>query len=124
MKQPSNTVPPLVGPPTQRASFRDIFRPQHRRDAYFEASDRRGELYLLWMECVRFGVRMGYPCVLQEGDAAPLVFAAGPPDESEQNAALLRRWEELALSARAGELEIRALDRAAFRKKYHAFLGK
>ena len=124
MKQPSNTVPPLVGPPTERASFRDIFRPPHRRDAYYEASDRRGGLYLLWMECARFGVRMAYPCVLQEDAAAPLVFAAGAPDESEQNAALIARWEVLDLSSRAGALEIKELSRADFRKKYHAYLGK
>ena len=123
MKQPSNTVPPMVGAPTERASFRDLFRPQHRRDTFYEA-ESRGGLYLLWMECVRFGVRMAYPCVLREGDAPPMVFGTGLPDESDTNAALIARWEELDLSSRAEALEIREMDKETFRKKYHVFLGK
>ena len=123
MKQPANTVPPLVGEPTTRRRFWDLFRPQHSRDTYYEARDRRDGLYLLWMECPRFGVRMAYPCVLCEEDAAPLVFGTGAPDEAETNAALLRRWEELDVASRAGTLDIVPLDKQTFRKKYRSYLG-
>ena len=60
MKQPSGTVPPLVGPNTEKRSLWDLFRSSGRRDAFYEAYSRRGDLYLLWMECARFGVRMAY----------------------------------------------------------------
>ena len=124
MKQPSNTVPPVVGPPRERSTLLGLFRSEHRRDAYYEASDRRGALYLLWMECVRFGMRMAYPCVLRQGDAAPLVFGSEGEDTLDANAALIERWEELDIASRAGELEIRELERADFRRKYRQFLGK
>ena len=124
MKQPANTVPPLVGEPTARWSLKNLFWPQHRGDACYEARDRRGALYLLWMECVRFGVRMAYPCVLHEEGAEPLVFASGSPSETEQNAALIRRWEELNITDLAGALEITELEKAAFRKKYQTYLHK
>ncbi len=122
MKQPANTVPPLVGAPTEKGSLWGLFRPQHRRDAYYEARDRRSGLYLLWMECPRFGVRMAYPCVLEEAGAAPLVFGTGAPDEAETDAALIRRWDELDPSSHVEDLEIRTLERAEFRNKYREFL--
>ena len=124
MKQPSNTVPPLVGEPNERSSFRSLFRPQHRRDAYYEATDRRGELYLLWMECPRFGVRMAYPCVLHEGENEPMVFNTGTAEADARNAELIRRWDALDLNSRIEELEIRTLEKAAFRKKYQEYLRR
>ena len=124
MKQPANTVPPVVGSPTQRGSFWDLFRPAHSRDTFYEACSRSGGLYLLWMECARFGVRMAYPCVLDEEGSAPLVFASGSDDEAEENAALVRRWEELDVTEMAPSLEITDLDRQAFRQKYKRYLRK
>ena len=122
MKQPSGTVPPLVGPNTEKRSLWDLFRSSGRRDAFYEAYSRRGDLYLLWMECARFGVRMAYPCVLSEEGAAPLVYASGGDGEAEINDALIRRWEELDISAKAETLEITVLDRQAFRRKYRKYL--
>ena len=95
----------------------------HRRSTrYYEAADSGGGLYLLWMECARFGVRMAYPCVLREEGAAPLVYASGGDGEAEINDALIRRWEELDISSKAETLEITVLDRQAFRRKYREFL--
>ena len=121
MKQPPDTVPPLVGPNTDKRSLWDLFRPSSRKDAFYEAYSRRGSLYLLWMECVRFGVRMAYPCVLSEEGAAPLVYASGSEDEAEANNALIRRWEELDISSMAEALEITELDRQTFRRKYKEY---
>ena len=122
MKQPSDTVPPLVGDPSRRRSILELFRPEHRRDAFYEGQERGGGLYLLWMECSRFGVLMAYPCVLREEGAEPMVFASGAEDESEQNAALIRRWEELDVSGMADRLEITPLDQQEFKKRYKSFL--
>ena len=124
MKQPPNTVPPLVGEPTERRRFLDLFLPESRREKYYEALDRSAGLRLLWMECPRFGVRMAYPCVLEEAGAAPLAFASGSPEEAEENAALIRRWEALDLPSRLDALEITELDRAAFRRKYRDCLRR
>ena len=57
----------------------------------------------------------------EEGDA-PLVYASGGDDEAETNDALIRRWEELDISAKAETLEITALDRQTFRRKYREYL--
>ena len=122
MKQPSGTVPPLVGPNTEKRSLWDLFRSSARRDAFYEAYSRRGNLHLLWMECARFGVRMAYPCVLSEEGADPLVYASGGDDEAEINDALIRRWEELDISSMAGSLDITQLDKQAFRAKYRQYL--
>ena len=122
MKQPADTVPPVVGPNTEKRSLRDLFLPSSRKDSYYEAYSRRGDLYLLWMECARFGVRMAYPCVLREEGSEPLVFASGGEDDAAENAALLRRWEELDISSMAGSLEITQLDKQAFRTRYKQHL--
>ena len=121
MKQPANTVPPVVGRPNERGSLWDLFRPAHRRDTFYEARSRSGGLYLLWMECVRFGVRMAYPCVLDEEGSEPLVFGSGGDNEAEENAALIRRWEELDVADMAASLEITGLEEQAFRSKYRQY---
>ena len=123
-KHPSDTDPPVVGSPRQRSSVWDLVRPAHRAATFYEAAGRGGALRLLWMECVRLGVRMAYPCVLDEEGSAPLVYASGGEGEAEENAALIRRWEELDIAGTAASLEITELDRAAFRKKYREYLPK
>ena len=50
------------------------------------------------------------------------MYASGGDGEAEINDALIRRWEELDISAKAETLEITVLDRQAFRRKYREFL--
>ena len=122
MRPPANTVPPLMGEESSRSSLLDLLRSPRRQEGYYEARDRRDGLYLLWMEAPRFGTRLGYPCVLRERDAAPLVFGRNRLGSEEEDERLLDRWRELEIPERAASLEITTLDKTAFRRKYQAFL--
>lgn len=122
MNPPSYTTEALIGSAAPKPRLHELLFGHSREEAYYEARDDRAALYLLWMECRRFGSIRAYPCVLREGDSEPLVFNSSVSASVEDtNYRILRQWEALDLPARLGSLQIQSLNKEDFRQIYRSF---
>ncbi len=118
MKQPSYTVPPLMGPDAApRFSLRRFLLGDMASGAYYEAHREDNSVYILWMEFSRFGKLLAYPCVLKERDSEALVFRAG----GEENDALLARWNELVSPESFAGFRCSPLKKDEFRRIFTAY---
>lgn len=122
MKAHENTAEPIVAAKRKRFRLKTLLIGQRTADAYYEATEPETGLYLLWIEGIRGRRLRAYPCILREGDNEPLVYRSDFTPESEREIKeLVARWEALELPARTDRLEIRTLEKAEFREKFHQF---
>lgn len=119
MKQPSYTVPPLMGPEaSKKFSLRRFLLGDMSSGMYYEAHREDNGVYILWMEYSRFGKLLAYPCVLQERDGEALVFRSGGAEENE---ALMERWNELVTPETFPSFRCSSLKKDEFRRIFSAF---
>ncbi len=119
MKQPSCTVPPLMGPDaSKKFSLRRFLLGDMASGTYYEAHREDNGVYILWMEFSRFGRLLAYPCVLQEREGRTLVFRSGG---AEENDALLERWNELVTPDTFPRFRCTPLKKDDFRRIFAAY---
>lgn len=86
-----------------------------RRTSYYEARHREKDIYLLWIEGMHFGKPICYPCALRDGEELLAFENSTLPISKDNNAELIRRWNETVDSQRIrDEYDVTELERKAF----------
>lgn len=77
----------------RKRSFKSIFVSGTAPDNhYYGAKHHTEEIYLLWIESVRFGKCFCFPCVLDEAGDPLVYFTGGDAEDKRRNGMLIQRW--------------------------------
>lgn len=91
----NNHTPALVAPEKKKFSLKSLFFGNRvAKNTYYAARHKTENIYLLWIQCNRFGTLQSYPCVLSEPDG--LMVYMTEKAFKEKNHSMVERWALLA----------------------------